>query len=56
MGSPLGLVIAGIFMTESEKQTLPLLSNNLTFWRRYVDDTICLIKKTSVKATLDKIN
>ena len=56
MGSPLGPVIAGIFMTELEKHTLPFLSNDLTFWRRYVDDTICFIKKTSIKATLDKIN
>jgi len=40
MGSPLGPVIAGIFMVELEQKLLPELSTMMTPWFRYVDDTI----------------
>ena len=45
MGSPLGPVIAGIFMVELETTLVPLLSNHMSWWRRYVDDTFCIIKE-----------
>ena len=40
MGSPLGPVIANIFMVELERKTLPKLRNYMMPWKRYVDDTI----------------
>ena len=45
MGSPLGPVIAGIFMVELENTLVTTLSDSLLFWRRYVDDTLCVVKK-----------
>ena len=36
MGSPLGPVIAGIFMVELEKSLLPKLSSYMTNWKHYV--------------------
>ena len=35
-GSPLGPVIAGIFMVELERSLLPKLSSYMTYWKRYV--------------------
>ena len=40
MGSPLGPVLADIFMIELEKSLVP----ELKYCKRYVDNTICLIK------------
>ena len=37
MGSPLGPVIANIFMAELEKQIIPQLGNKVSLWMRYVD-------------------
>ena len=44
MGSPLGPVIAGIFMVELETKLLTSFGNSVQLWRRYVDDTFCIIK------------
>ncbi len=40
MGSPLGPVLAGIFMVELEQTLLPTLTEDMFPWKRYVDDTI----------------
>ena len=37
MGSPLGPVLANIFMVELERSNIPYLSNELNFWYRYVE-------------------
>ena len=42
LGSPLGPVLANIFMIQLENSLLPNLTNYITFWKQYVDDTICL--------------
>ena len=42
MESPLGPVLADIFMIELEKVVLPELTECIKYWKRYVDDTICL--------------
>ena len=44
MGSPLGPVIAGIYMVELEKSLIPNLMEHISPWKRYVDDTIAVIK------------
>ena len=44
MGSPLGPVIAGIFMVELEKSLIPNLTEHMSPWKQYVDDTIAVIK------------
>ena len=44
MGSPLGPVLADIFMVEFEKSLLPELTSYISYWKRHVDDTICFKK------------
>ena len=44
MGSPLGPVLEDIFMVELENNIIPGLQESLSFWKRYVDDTICFVK------------
>ena len=56
MGSPLGPIIAGIFMSELEKRFLPTLIDPITFWKRYVDDTFSLVKEESIPHILSVLN
>ena len=42
MRSPLGPVLANIFMVELERSIIPTLSNGISLWKRYVDDNIIL--------------
>ena len=44
MESPLGPVIAEIFMVKLERTLLPRLTEYMTPWKRYVDNTIAKIK------------
>ena len=52
MGLPLGPVIAGIFMVELERNLLPTLSQYMTSWKRYVDDTISYVKVDCIENLL----
>ena len=56
MGSPLGPVIAGIFMVELERNLLPTLSQYMTSWKRYVDDTISYVKVDCIENVLNTWN
>ena len=56
IGSPLGPVLAGIFMVELERTILPTLKEHMTPWKRYVDDTISYIKEESIEHVLSKLN
>ena len=56
MGSPLGPVLAGIFMIELERTILPTLRDHMSPWKRYVDDTISYIKEESTEHVLSKLN
>ena len=56
MGSPLGPVIAGIFMVELARTLLPRLIEYMTPWKRYVDDIIATIKLTSIDYVLRILN
>ena len=49
MESPLGPVIAGIFMAELEKSLIPTLMEHMSPWKQYVDDTIAVIKLSSIE-------
>ena len=42
MGSPLGLVLAKIFMVELKTSVIPTLRKKVKLWKRFVDDTYCL--------------
>ena len=56
MDSPLGPVLAGIFMVELERTILPTLKEHMSPWKRYVDDTISYIKEESIEHVLSKLN
>ena len=56
MGSPLGTVLAGIFMVELERTILPTLREHMSPWKRYVDDTITSIKEESICHVSSKLN
>ena len=56
MGSPLGPVLAGMFMVELERTILLTLSEHMSLWKRYVDDTISYIKEVSIDHVLSKLN
>ena len=56
MGSPLGPVLAGIFMVELERTILPALTKHMRPRKRYVDDTISYIKEESIEHVLSKLN
>ena len=56
MGSPLGPVIANVFMVELENTLVPQLEDSVSLWCRYVDDTFTFIKKGSIEFVLEKLN
>ena len=58
MGSALGPVLANIILSEFEKLIVSDLikSGVIRFYRRYVDDTLVLIKPSDIPAVLDKFN
>ena len=45
MRSPLAPILANIFMVKLERNSIPVLKDHLSCWKRYVDDPICFIKK-----------
>ena len=56
LGSPLGPVLADIFMIQLENSLLPNLTNYITFWKQYVDDTICFVKTATAEFITSVLN
>ena len=56
MGSPLGPVIANIFMVELEERLMPTMGDMVDLWFRYVDDTFTFIKKGEIDRVLQILN
>ena len=56
MGSPLGPVLAGIFMVELERKLVPTLVAHVKSWKRYVDDTIAYVKIGSTEYVISVLN
>ena len=56
MGSPLGPVLANIFMVELESVLFPKLNDHVKKWRRFVDDTFVYNKRGSIEYVLSMIN
>ena len=48
MGSPLGPVLANIFMVALEDSLVNSLSKEMPLWFRYVDDTFTIIPKEEI--------
>ena len=55
MGSPLGPVLANVFMSHLEETIVPKLKD-VKFWKRYVDDTIAIVKNESTNNILHTLN
>ena len=43
-------------MTELETRLVPMLSDKLSLWFRYVDDTFTFIKKENISEVLNVLN
>ena len=57
MGSPLGPVLANLFMAIHEKDWLKNCNSPPIFYRRYVDDIFCLVKnETEANSFLTYLN
>ena len=56
MGSPLGPLLANIFMISLEDNTLPKLELYLRNWKRYVDDTFAYVLPDKIEMVLHEIN
>ena len=56
MGSPLGPLLANIFMASLEEDLIPTLKSCLYNWERYVDDTHPYVEPTKVEMILSKLN
>ena len=58
MGSSIGPVLANIILTEFEGVIVSELINDsvIKFYKRYVDDTLVLIKPSDISAVLAKLN
>ena len=55
MGSPLGPVLAGIFMVELKNSLVPTLGNMVLNWKRFVDDTIGYVKNGGIDVILSNL-
>ena len=56
MGSPLGPVLADVFLIELENSLLPKLTKYITLWKQYVDDTICFVKVGTTEFIISVLN
>ena len=56
MGSPISPIIANLFIEDLETRALNTSQDPPSLWKRYVDDTLTIIKKDHKDAFLDHIN
>ena len=56
MGSPLGPLLANIFMISLEDSTLPKLELYLCNWKRYVDDTFAYVLPDKIDMILHELS
>ena len=56
MGSPLGPLLANIFMISLEEAILSSIKKHVGHWKRYVDDTHAYIDPSKIEFVLEKMN
>ena len=56
MGSPVAPVIADIWMQHFEEKAINTSPVKPTIWKRYVDDTFCILKSNEVETFLNHLN
>ena len=55
MGSPVSAVVANLYMEIFEELALKSAPGKPRLWRRYIDDTCCIMKKGTVEGLLDHL-
>ena len=56
MGSPVSAVVANLYMEFFEELALDTAPTRPRLWKRYVDDTFCILRKGSTKELLHHLN
>ena len=56
MGSPVSPIVANLCMEFFEDIALPTAPNRPRLWKRYVNDTCCIVKKGEVDQLLQHLN
>ena len=56
MGSPISPIIANLFMEDLETRALSTTPHPPSLWKRYVDDTLTIIKRDHKDTFLDHLN
>jgi len=56
MSSPVSPIVANLCMEEIKESTINASPVTPKIWKRYVDDSFCIIKKTGVTAFYDTLN
>ena len=56
MGSPLGSLLANVFMCSLEEAIVPTLKDSLVHWKRYLDDTHAHIEPERIDYVIKKLN
>ena len=56
MGSPITAVVANLYMEDLETKATQSSQNPPSFWRRFVDDTLTVMKSSQVESFLNHLN
>ena len=56
MGSPISAVVANLYMEFLEELALESAPSRPRLWKRYVDDTCCILRKGDVDGLLHHLN
>ena len=56
MGSPISLIVANLYMEDLETKAIQSAQNPPSFWRRFVDNTLTIIKSSQIESFLSHLN
>ena len=56
MGSPPDPILTNNSMVELEQNIIPALFNDISLWKRYIDDTISFVKSSCINHVLKSLN
>ena len=56
MGSPISPIVANLYMEDLETKAIQSAQNPPSFWRRFVDDTLTIMKSSQVESFLKHLN
>ena len=56
MGSPFSPIVANLYMEDLETKAIQSAQNPPSFWRRFVDDTLTIMKSSQIESFLQHLN